>query len=232
MSLYVPNSSQASMKDSDSGKEPPASDTSPSGSTSINATAVQHTATGESRADTSASVYNNSVAANNRRHAQATTGVTDGGMAVPRNAAARAVLIEREHIDIGSELKSAFLKAAQTAFKCTAMGLSENLQHVHTDLFVQLRHMVLLQGPTDMHSTEFVEVPSAQAPHAFGRMVVQIPCKYTAGPRGTVSVNTKGHTKTYTLDSSPDEGFRYVFSYSPSTMHVHAPRQGCCAFLV
>jgi hypothetical protein len=77
-------------------------------------------------------------------------------------------------------------------------------------------------------SRDVVRVDCAQVPYAFARMVVQIPCRYTACARGSVSAGST----TLLLDSPSAELLQYVFSYSPATMHVHAPAHGCSAFLV
>jgi hypothetical protein len=77
-----------------------------------------------------------------------------------------------------------------------------------------------------------LELDYAQVPHAIGRMVVQLPSRYTAGMEGTVSACFNGDRRSFNLERKSEEVFHYVFGYSQSAMHIHAPAQGCAAFLV
>jgi hypothetical protein len=145
-------------------------------------------------------------------------------------------MIGSDHVVASGDLRDAVLSAAQSAFDRTLVG------HVGKEVHVRLRHMVLLRGPPELTRTdtdtdtdtddECMSVDAAQGPDAFARMIVQVPCVYTASRRGTVAVGVDSVTRTYTLDSRSEEGFSYVFCFSACTVRMHTPQRGCSVFLV
>jgi hypothetical protein len=163
--------------------------------------------------------------------------------ATVRGSMRSAVMIGNDKVHISANLQAAILETARTAYKHVELG-----DRTHAcELSVRLRYMVLSCGPTESakrpteslgaaeRPTESIHVNHAQLPHAFARMVVQVPSEGAVYGDGDVSVSASlnGSAKSLKQDGShSDDAFRYMFAYTQSTVHIHAPSRGCGVFLV
>jgi hypothetical protein len=152
--------------------------------------------------------------------------------------AGRFLMVQNNAVETCYNLKTAILAAARSATALTLLKTAPKADAVH----VRLRYMVLASGSTvygepghDMvephgpgRSPDTLDLDYEQLPHAYARMVVQVPSQCEACMQGSVSVMFKGETRSYRLD----QGFQYVLAYSQSAVHIHAPTQGSCAYLV
>ncbi len=156
------------------------------------------------------------------------------------HATGGAVLVPGYDIEIRSDLKFAILNAAQRAFDRTYVG------DLTGEVCTYLRCMALMCGPTtegdvtesDTATREPLCVNSAcaQVPNAVARLIVQMPCTYTASEQGAVSVGHghDGHSfaRRYALDIESEDRIACVFSFSQADLKLHPPMCGTSVFLV
>jgi hypothetical protein len=154
-------------------------------------------------------------------------------------------MIPGEDIETCPEFQTAVLQQARAANrwlrKKEPCRFTSDTRKFSLD--ARLRYMVFIRGPTetekptnsDSDSDMSMLLDYDQVPNGIARMVVQIPCTYSASVQGTVSASLDDHSctaRTFHLDSGSQESFQYVFSYTQSTTRIHAPHHGCAVFLL
>jgi hypothetical protein len=182
----------------------------------------------DAREDATATAAREDATATAAREDATATAAREDATATARGFT-QAVMIKSESVKISAGLTEAVLDATRTA--CNHMEL---WNPTHNSVY--LRYMLLCCGPTetsgDQRPTESINLNYPQPPVAFARMVVQIPCEYTASERGTASARVNSSTKTVKFDTHSDDSFHYFFAYSLSDVRIHAPSRGCGVFLV
>jgi hypothetical protein len=173
---------------------------------------------------------------------------------VQHDATGSFLTFEKEQIDVSSSLRTAFLAAAHEATALAAMGNATpkgQYKKCSDRLCLRLRKMIVCRGPTELEeshaqssrpsksdesrarSSRQMAVDYTQLPHAVARMIVQIPCKYTACMQGTVTASCNSTSPiTCNMDANSEETYQYVYGLSDAAMHLHAPSQGSSVFLV
>jgi hypothetical protein len=142
-----------------------------------------------------------------------------------------ALVVNGCDIEVTRGLKQAFLDALKHAAMC--VSFSHGGDEHDMGIYMNLQYMVVLwREPESQTCFEEILLDNVQLPNSFARFIVQIPCEYSSGPHGTVATCVNGEHKTFDLGERSDEHFEYVYGANECIMRVHAPREGCSAFLL
>jgi len=136
-------------------------------------------------------------------------------------ATARATVVGAEGVEMSASLGAAMTRAACAA--CVSLLVCNEAEA--RDVSVCVRALVLFDAQSPSRSLQ----DYAPLPHTCARMIVKVPstCVVDA-EKGCVTAGLGDKVERFGLE----EDFACVVGYTQCSMWMHAPRQGCGAFLV
>jgi hypothetical protein len=154
--------------------------------------------------------------------------INDDGMMVDATAddVATAVTIGGNKVKISADLTSAVRAAARAASRELLVCDGKQLG----GMSVHVRCMVLSRSGCEAYS---LNDGYATLPGACARLIVQIPSTYSADTgNGVVTTRLDDMKDTFMAGGNKANTFAYVYAYAQSSIWIHAPAEGCAAFLV